>query len=158
MGDSVGQTQAFFNFLETHSLAKILAEPHLLANSGEEAEFLSGGEIPIVIAQALKTSIEFGTSVTFVLTVIGADEIEMAVRPEVFAARLHARRAGIRLQYSSLCPTAGRHLRPHQEQPDPDHRRHADAHENLGGGQDKTPQFRRPALPRRPVPAHQLER
>jgi hypothetical protein len=35
--------QAFFQFLEQHSLGKILAEPHLLANSGEKATFLSGG-------------------------------------------------------------------------------------------------------------------
>lgn len=85
-GNSVGQTQAFFNFLETHSLAKVLAEPHLLANSGEKAEFLSGGEIPIVIAQALNTSIvfkQFGTSVIFVPTVVGADDIELEVKPEV---------------------------------------------------------------------------
>jgi pilus assembly protein CpaC len=58
-GNSNVQTQAFFNFLETHNLAKVLAEPHLLANSGEKAEFLSGGEIPIVVAQALNTSIVF---------------------------------------------------------------------------------------------------
>ena len=65
-GNSNVQTQSFFQFLETHNLAKILAEPHLLANSGEQAKFLSGGEIPIVIAQALNTSIvfkQFGTSV-----------------------------------------------------------------------------------------------
>lgn len=80
------QTQAFFNFLENHNLAKILAEPNLLANSGEKAEFLSGGEIPIVIAQALNTSIvfkQFGTSVIFVPTVVGKDDIELEVKPEV---------------------------------------------------------------------------
>lgn len=79
-------TQSFFQFLETHQLAKILAEPHLLANSGEKAEFLSGGEIPIVIAQALNTSIvfkQFGTSVVFVPTVVGQDDIELKVKPEV---------------------------------------------------------------------------
>jgi len=80
------QTQTFFNFMESHSLAKILAEPHMLANSGEKAEFLSGGEIPIVVAQALNTSIvfkQFGTSVIFVPTVVGRDDIEMEVKPEV---------------------------------------------------------------------------
>ncbi|HUY18061.1 MAG TPA: pilus assembly protein N-terminal domain-containing protein, partial [Candidatus Binataceae bacterium] len=64
---------ALFQFLEQHSLGKILAEPHLLANSGEKAQFLSGGEIPIVVAQALNTSIvfkQFGTSVIFVPTVV----------------------------------------------------------------------------------------
>ncbi len=78
--------QAFFQFLEQHSLGKILAEPHLLANSGEKAKFLSGGEIPIVIAQALNSSIvfkTFGTSVEFIPTVIGRSDIELLVKPEV---------------------------------------------------------------------------
>jgi Flp pilus assembly secretin CpaC len=79
-------TQAFFQYLENHNLAKILAEPRLLANSGEKAKFLSGGEIPIVVAQALNTSIvfkEFGTKVTFVPTVVGVNDIELLVQPEV---------------------------------------------------------------------------
>ncbi|HVA77049.1 MAG TPA: pilus assembly protein N-terminal domain-containing protein [Candidatus Binataceae bacterium] len=85
-GNSNVQTQGFFQFLETHNLARILAEPHLLANSGEQAKFLSGGEIPIVIAQALNTSIvfkQFGTSVEFLPTVIGRNTIELYVKPEV---------------------------------------------------------------------------
>ena len=78
--------QAFFQFLEQHTLGKILAEPHLLANSGEKAKFLSGGEIPIVIAQALNSTIvfkTFGTSVEFIPTVIGRDDIELLVKSEV---------------------------------------------------------------------------
>jgi pilus assembly protein CpaC len=79
-------TQTFFQFLEQHSLGRILAEPHLLANSGEKAKFLSGGEIPIVIAQALNSTIvfkQFGTSVEFIPTVIGRNDIELLVKPEV---------------------------------------------------------------------------
>ena len=78
-------TNAMFQVLEEHDLAKILAEPMLIAASGEEAKFLSGGEIPIVVAQALNTSIvfkQFGTSVNFVPTVIDDDEIELLVAPE----------------------------------------------------------------------------
>jgi pilus assembly protein CpaC len=78
-------TNAMFQFLEQHALAKILAEPMLIAASGEQAKFLSGGEIPIVIAQALNTSIvfkQFGTSLVFVPTVIDDDEIELEVAPE----------------------------------------------------------------------------
>jgi pilus assembly protein CpaC len=85
-GNSNIQTQSFFQFLEENSMGKILAEPHLLANSGEKAEFLSGGEIPIVVSQALNTSIvfkQFGTSVIFVPTVIGFDDILLKVKPEV---------------------------------------------------------------------------
>jgi Flp pilus assembly secretin CpaC len=80
------QTQTFFRFLEENSLARILAEPQLVANSGEEAKFLSGGEIPIVIAQALNTSVvfhQFGTSVIFIPTVIGRHDLELVVKPEV---------------------------------------------------------------------------
>jgi Flp pilus assembly secretin CpaC len=79
-------TQTFFQVLENHNLAKILAQPNLLANSGEKAKFLSGGEIPIVIAQALNTSIvfkEFGTKMTFLPTVVGVNEVELLVQPEV---------------------------------------------------------------------------
>lgn len=74
-----------FQVLEQHDMAKILAEPMLIAASGEEARFLSGGEIPIVISQALNTSIvfkQFGTSVKFVPTVIDDNEIELSVAPE----------------------------------------------------------------------------
>ena len=85
-GNSNVQWQGFFQFLETHNLGKVLAEPHLLANSGEKAKFLSGGEIPIVIAQALNSTIvfkTFGTSVEFIPTVVGRDDIELIVKPEV---------------------------------------------------------------------------
>jgi pilus assembly protein CpaC len=86
LGNSDYAMQGFFQYLEDHQLAKILAQPHLLANSGEEAKFLSGGEIPIVVAQALNTSIvfkQFGTAVEFVPTVIGRNDIELLVKPEV---------------------------------------------------------------------------
>lgn len=85
-GNKNYQAQGMFQYLENHNLAKILAQPHLLANSGEEAKFLSGGEIPIVVAQALNTSIvfkQFGTSVEFVPTVVGRDDIQLLVKPEV---------------------------------------------------------------------------
>ena len=86
VGNKDYQVQGFFQYLENHNLAKLLAQPQLLANSGEEAKFLSGGEIPIVIAQALNSSIvfkEYGTSVEFVPTVVGRDDIELLVKPEV---------------------------------------------------------------------------
>ena len=85
-GNSNFSTQSLFQYLENHNMAKILAEPRLLANTGEKAKFLSGGEIPIVLAQALNTSIvfkEFGTKVTFVPTVVGLNDIELLVEPEV---------------------------------------------------------------------------
>jgi pilus assembly protein CpaC len=85
-GNSNFQVQSLVQFLQQNNLAKILAEPNLLANSGEKAKFLSGGEIPIVIAQALNTTIvfkEFGTKVNFLPTVTGVNDIELVVSPEV---------------------------------------------------------------------------
>src|SRR6266481_5839118 len=79
---------AFFQFIQNEGLGKILARPRLIARSGHEAKFLSGGEIPIVIAEALQTSItfkEFGTRVRFKPTVLADDTIDLEVAPEVSA-------------------------------------------------------------------------
>jgi len=78
----------FFQFLQNEGLGKILARPRLIARSGHEAKFLSGGEIPIVIAEALQTSVtfkEFGTRVRFKPTVLADDSIDLEVAPEVSA-------------------------------------------------------------------------
>ncbi len=83
-GNFIGN--GFFQYLEQHQMGRILAEPHLLANSGQEAKFLEGGEIPIVLAQALNTTIvfkQYGTSVLFIPTVVGKRDIELVVKPEV---------------------------------------------------------------------------
>jgi Flp pilus assembly secretin CpaC len=84
--NSTYATQSLFQFLESHNLGRILAQPHLLANSGQSASFLSGGEIPIVLAQALNTSIvfkQFGTQINCRPTVIGRQDIELLVKTEV---------------------------------------------------------------------------
>lgn len=79
--------------LEDKRLLTTLAEPTLIALSGEQASFLAGGEFPIPVAQTseddgeIKTTIEFkefGVSLGFSPTVIG-DLISLAVRPEVSA-------------------------------------------------------------------------
>lgn len=77
---------AFFEFIQREGLGKVLARPRLVARSGNEAKFLSGGEIPIIIAEALQTSItfkEFGTRVRFKPVVLADDTIDMEVSPEV---------------------------------------------------------------------------
>ncbi len=77
---------AFFEFIQREGLGKILARPRLVARSGNEAKFLSGGEIPIIIAEALQTSItfkEFGTRLRFKPTVLADDTIDLEVAPEV---------------------------------------------------------------------------
>ena len=72
---------------ETNGLSSTLAEPTLVALSGETASFLAGGEFPIPTAQGISgTAIEFkpyGVSLAFTPTVLEGGRISMRVRPEV---------------------------------------------------------------------------
>ncbi len=78
-----------FNFLQETGLVKVLAEPTLLARSGQSASFLAGGEVPIPIAQGGafgSITIEFkqfGVLVDFTPTVLSRDRIHMEISPEV---------------------------------------------------------------------------
>jgi pilus assembly protein CpaC len=88
-----GTTSGGFKFdvvieaLKRSGMVKILAEPNLTAVSGQSANFLAGGEIPILIPQGDGvTTAEykpFGVSLNFTPTVIGRDRIAMHVKPEV---------------------------------------------------------------------------
>jgi pilus assembly protein CpaC len=74
---SVSLLQIFLSFVEKEGLGKILAQPTLVARSGETASFLVGGEVPIPIAQGgAFGSItvdykDFGVGVGFTPTVLG---------------------------------------------------------------------------------------
>src|SRR5581483_6945235 len=75
--------------LQTRGLLQSLAEPNLVAESGKEASFLAGGEIPIPIAQPGQGGItvtvqykEFGIRLNFTPTVNG-DRVRLHVKPEV---------------------------------------------------------------------------
>jgi pilus assembly protein CpaC len=86
---SVSLLQIFLSFVEKEGLGKILAQPTLVARSGETASFLVGGEVPIPIAQGgAFGSItvdykDFGVGVGFTPTVLGPDRIHLEVSPEV---------------------------------------------------------------------------
>ncbi|QGY38849.1 type II and III secretion system protein family protein [Pseudodesulfovibrio cashew] len=73
--------------LKAHGLARLLAEPNLTCVSGESADFLVGGEIPIPIPGALGTvSVEFkpfGIGLQFTPTVLSSGSINLQVSPEV---------------------------------------------------------------------------
>lgn len=73
--------------LERDGLIKILAEPNLTALSGEEAQFLAGGEFPIPVPQqGGVTSIEykpFGVALKFTPYVLSPNRIRIQVNPEV---------------------------------------------------------------------------
>lgn len=73
--------------LERDGLIKILAEPNLTALSGEEAQFLAGGEFPIPVPQQEgTTTIEykpFGVALKFTPYVLSPNRIRIQVNPEV---------------------------------------------------------------------------
>jgi len=79
--------EAIVDALAQDQLVHILAEPNLTTLSGEPASFLVGGEFPGPVAQQQNTiSVDFkqyGISLAFVPTVIGADRINMHIRPEI---------------------------------------------------------------------------
>lgn len=81
-----------FEALEEKGVAKTLAEPNLMALSGETASFRAGGEFPIPVVQDIEAgetaavSVEFkdfGVSLSFTPTVLGKDRINLVVKPEV---------------------------------------------------------------------------
>lgn len=79
---------AVFDVLERKGLSKILAEPTLIALSGEKASFLAGGEFPIPVAQrdggAISVQFKpFGVGLGFTPTVLGDGVINLIVEPEV---------------------------------------------------------------------------
>ena len=94
-----------FEALETKGLAKTLAEPNLIALSGDTASFLAGGEFPIEVAQSGATATgaaaitiefkEFGVSLAFTPTVLADGLINLVVRPEVSALDFSVARNGV---------------------------------------------------------------
>ena len=84
---SKGGVSGLIEALERDGLVKILAEPNLVAISGEQAEFLAGGEFPIPVPQdGDTTTIEyrpFGVALRFTPHVLGENRIRVQVQPEV---------------------------------------------------------------------------
>ena len=89
---------AYLDTLENKGFAKTLAEPTLVALSGEKASFLAGGEYPIPVVQSSgggtssgngslgAVTVEFkpfGVSLGFTPTVLGDRTINLKVEPEV---------------------------------------------------------------------------
>jgi pilus assembly protein CpaC len=83
--------QAMVRAALTNGVVRILAEPNVVAASGQKAEFLSGGEIPVPIASAGTTGgttvtiewKEFGVKVGFLPTIVDTGVINLQVAPEV---------------------------------------------------------------------------
>jgi len=81
------QVAAIVQLLDDHKLGKILAQPTLVALSGQQAEFLAGGEIPIPApSQGGAITIEykeFGIQLLFTPTVLANNVVDVNVLVEV---------------------------------------------------------------------------
>lgn len=77
----------YLDMLKEHGLSKTMAEPTLIAESGQAADFLVGGEFPIPIPQQFgQITIrfkEFGVGLKFTPTVLSEGRISIIVNPEV---------------------------------------------------------------------------
>jgi pilus assembly protein CpaC len=76
------------NALEQRGLVRTLAEPNLVALSGDTASFLAGGEFPIPVGQGTNNQItvewkRFGVGLAFTPTVLGGGLINLKIEPEV---------------------------------------------------------------------------
>lgn len=74
--------------LESSGFAYTLAEPSLVALSGQSANFLAGGEFPVPVRGGLTDSVtieykEFGVRLALTPTILGDDRIMLKVAPEV---------------------------------------------------------------------------
>ncbi|MDR5826872.1 type II and III secretion system protein family protein [Caballeronia sp. LP006] len=77
---------ANLSLLESNNLARVLAQPTLVALSGQSANFLAGGEIPVPVPQSLGTTTitykPYGVGLTLTPTVLGPHRIALKVAPE----------------------------------------------------------------------------
>lgn len=88
VGFSAGNTSvtSTLRAFEQNGLLKVLSEPNLTAISGEEADFLVGGEFPITTTSTLGTTItykKYGISLGFVPVVLSDGRISMKLTTEV---------------------------------------------------------------------------
>jgi pilus assembly protein CpaC len=87
VGQLSNSLQVAVNALETKGLARSLAEPNLVALSGDTASFLAGGQIPIPEVNGLG-GISFGyqpygVGLSFTPTVLRDGLINIVIKPEV---------------------------------------------------------------------------
>ena len=80
-------TDVAINALEQKGIARSLAEPNLVALSGDTASFLAGGEYPIPVAgsfgQITVDYKKYGVGLAFTPTVLSRGLINMKIEPEV---------------------------------------------------------------------------
>ena len=83
------QMQMFLRAMAENSLMRVLAEPNLVAISGETATFLAGGEFPYPVPQGGSNNAitiefrEFGVRLNFTPVVLANQTIRLRVEPEI---------------------------------------------------------------------------
>ena len=91
VNNGTGSLDIMISALETKGLVRRLAEPNLVALSGDTAKFLAGGQFPVPTVATTTTSgatptfqfVQFGVSLSFVPTVLKAGLINLRIAPEV---------------------------------------------------------------------------
>ncbi len=87
LGGGKNQIDLLIRALEQKGTVRTLAEPNLVALSGDKASFLAGGEFPFPVAQDNNTiTIEFkkfGVGLEFTPTVLSDGQINLKIEPEV---------------------------------------------------------------------------
>ena len=91
VNNGTGSLDIMISALETKGLVRRLAEPNLVALSGDTAKFLAGGQFPVPTVATTTTSgatptfqfVQFGVSLSFVPTVLRAGLINLRIAPEV---------------------------------------------------------------------------
>jgi pilus assembly protein CpaC len=90
VGDGSSNILGILSLLEGKGLARTLAEPSLVAMSGQTASYLAGGEFPVPVSQGGATAggisiqyKEFGVRLSLSPTVLARDRIALKVAPEV---------------------------------------------------------------------------
>ena len=81
------QLYGYIDALRRNNVAKILANPTLVAYNGRQADFLVGGQVPIPVTGSITAPTvnykEFGTRLSFIPVMIEDGKIRLEVAPEV---------------------------------------------------------------------------
>jgi pilus assembly protein CpaC len=88
LGFNIGalEVAVLLEALESKGLVRTLAEPNLTALSGQEANFLAGGEVPVPVVDDDGVGIEyrpFGVQLDFIPTVVDGHVINLAINAAV---------------------------------------------------------------------------
>lgn len=91
LSGTIGSITSLLQANMQSGLVKILAEPNIMAISGQEGKFLAGGIIFLPVPQTLGTGgtvitlqqQQFGVGIKFTPTVLGGGKINLKVAPEV---------------------------------------------------------------------------